>query len=320
MPTSKRRVRVTLLAGGVGAARFLRGLAGLVDPDRLTVIVNTGDDDTFYGLHVSPDLDTIVYTLAGLAPRKRGWGIQGDGHRLEHALATYYGRPWFRIGDRDLATHIYRTDRLGQGIPLSRCTREIAQRLGVRQRILPATDDRLRTYVRTTRGRLAFQQYLVKYGARPRVLGIEYAGARRARPAPGTVEAIERADAVLIAPSNPLVSIRPILAVAPIRRALERARSKTVAVSPLVHGRAVKGPLDRMLRQMGFGATTATIARFYSRYASALIVEPGDGRASAGPAPLRILEHPTVMHGTSSARRLAAFALAAVLEPARSSS
>ncbi len=292
----------------MGAARFLRGLAEVVEPDRLTVVVNTGDDDTFYGLHVSPDVDTIVYTLAGLAPRRRGWGIRGDGHRVERALAVYYGEPWFHVGDRDLATHLYRNDLLQRGLSLSECTRRIAGRLGVRQTVLPASDDPVRTFVFTRHGRIPFQQYLVKYASRPAVRRISYAGARAAGPAPGVVEAIEQADAVLVAPSNPLVSIAPILAVPAIARAVRRARRRCVAVSPLVHGRAVKGPLDRMLRQLGRRAGTAAIVDCYRSIARALIVEPGDAPACSLRG-VAIYEHPTLLARPAAARRVARYAV-----------
>ncbi len=292
----------------MGAARFLRGLAEVVDPERLTVVVNTGDDDTFYGLHVSPDIDTIVYTLAGLAPRGRGWGIRGDRHQVERALALYYGEPWFHLGDRDLATHIYRTDLLRRGLSLSECTRRIARSLGIRQTVLPASDEPVRTFIFTRSGRIPFQQYLVKYASRPAVQRISYAGARKAEPAPGVIEAIEEADAILIAPSNPLVSIAPILSVPAIGRAVRRARGRCVAISPLIRGRAVKGPLDRMLRQLGERAGTAAIARRYRGFARALVVEPGDVPARR-PIGIEIHEHPTLLARPAAARRVARFAV-----------
>lgn len=311
-PTS--RLKVTLLAGGVGAARLLRGLSDIIDPANLTVVVNTGDDEEFYGLHVSPDLDTIVYTLAGLAPERQGWGVRGDTFATLSTLEELAGPAWFRLGDRDLATHLLRTERLRSGWTLSRCTRAIADAYGLKARVLPATDDRLRTIVHTARGPLAFQEYLVRLRARPRVERIEYRGARKARPSPGTVAAIERADAVLIAPSNPFVSIGPILAVGGLRRALAGARERTVAVSPLINGRAVKGPLVSMLRSLGHRPDSRAIAEFYRGLAAKLVVAPGDRAPAESRRSSRLpqmIEHDILIRERAVARRLARFAIRA---------
>ena len=302
-------MKVTLLAGGVGAARLLRGLVQLVDPQSLTVVVNVGDDEEFYGLHVSPDIDTILYTLAGVAPRDRGWGVRGDTHRTLTGLEKLYGPAWFALGDRDLATHIYRSDRLRCGASLSVCTREIATALGVTVRVLPATDDRLRTLVETDEGILAFQTYLVRRRGQPAVRGVRYDGADQARPAPGVIEAIQGADAVLIAPSNPFVSIGPILAVADVRRALASVRERSVAVSPLIGGRAVKGPLASMLEAMGRRADASEIADFYKGLAATLVVAPGDGGAAVDAAAPTLVEHEILLDGVARARRLASFLL-----------
>jgi LPPG:FO 2-phospho-L-lactate transferase len=300
---------ITLLAGGVGAARLLRGLTPLVDPDRLTVVVNTGDDEEFYGLHVSPDLDTIVYTLAGLAPRARGWGIRGDGHRVLGALERFYGPAWFALGDRDLATHVFRTDRLRGGASLSECTAEICRALSVESTVLPATDDRVRTVLHTDEGELPFQTYLVKERARPAVREVRYDGADAARAAPGVVDAISGADLVLIAPSNPFVSIGPMLAVAEIRAALRGAADRTVAVSPLIGGRAVKGPLAAMLFGMGMESSARSISALYRELASTLVVAPGDAaEAGSGDGP-RPVEHDILLDRPAAARRLGRFLL-----------
>lgn len=275
--------RVTLLAGGVGAARLLRGLTEVIKPESLTVIVNTGDDDLFYGLHVSPDLDTIAYTLAGLAPEGRGWGIRGDTFHALGALETYHGPGWFRLGDRDLATHIYRTEQLRAGVPLSEVTARILDSHGVRVRVIPATDDPLKTEIETGNGRLPFQRWLVGERARPVVRGVRYVGARRAKPAPGVIDAIAAADRVIVAPSNPFVSIGPVLAVPGVRAALRAARQRAVAVSPLIHGKAVKGPLVEMLRARGESPDAFAIRDIYSGLVSHLVVAPGDA-SSAPPA------------------------------------
>lgn len=267
---------ITLLAGGVGAARLLRGLVRTVAPRDLTVVVNTGDDDEFHGLHVSPDIDTIVYTLAGMSPVDRGWGIDGDTFTVLDELETLAGPGWFALGDRDLATHIHRTRRLREGATLSEITRELSRARGIDVRVLPMTDDRVRTVISTDGGDLAFQDYLVRRRARPRVRGVSYRGVRRARPAPGVLEAIEASSLIILAPSNPYVSLGPILALPGMRRALAAARERTVAVSPLIGGRAVKGPLASMLRSMGRRADVAAIASLLGRVASTLVVSPGD--------------------------------------------
>jgi len=302
-------LKVTLLAGGVGAAKLLRGLVALVEPENLTVVVNVGDDEEFYGLHVSPDIDTILYTLAGVAPRARGWGVRGDSRRALSALERFYGPAWFALGDKDLATHIYRSDRLRHGAELSVCTGEIAAALGVRVRVLPATDDRVRTLVDTDEGTLAFQTYLVRRRGQPAVRSVRYEGAESARPAPGVIAAIESADAVLIAPSNPFVSIGPILAVADIRRAVAGARARSFAVSPLIRGRAVKGPLAAMLEAMGRRTDSAEIADVYRGLAAKLVVAPGDAGLRVDPAAPELVEHEILLDGAPRARKLAAFLL-----------
>ncbi len=272
---------ITLLAGGVGAARLLRGLVRAVPARDLTVVVNTGDDDEFYGLHVSPDIDTILYTLAGLAPLQRGWGVAGDTFRVLGELETLAGRGWFALGDRDLATHIRRTERFRQGATPSEVTRELARARGIKVRVLPMSDEPVRTIVSTDAGDLAFQEYLVKQRARPKVRAVRYRGARSARPAPGVLEAIARSRRIILAPSNPFVSLGPILAVPGIRAALVEARDRVVAVSPLIGGRAVKGPLASMLRAMGSTADIASIAALLRDVASTLVVAPGDAPRDA---------------------------------------
>lgn len=315
MASTKIDAKVTLLAGGVGAARLLRGLRSIVEPERLTVVVNTGDDDVFYGLHVSPDLDTILYTLAGLSPPGRGWGIRGDTFRTRQGLDRLYGEGWFALGDEDLATHIFRTDRLKSGATLSRCTRELASALGVRERVLPATDDPVRTVMRTDEGSLAFQEYLVRRRGRPKVRGVGYRGKNAARPAPGVLRAISGADVVVVAPSNPFVSIGPILAVRGVRDALARRAATTVAVSPLIAGRAVKGPLASMLRSLGKGSGTKAIADYYAGLAGTLIVDPADvPKRKASSRWPEIVAHDILIDKLPAARNLARFAVRRVLE------
>ena len=267
----------------MGAAKFLRGLIRSADPAAITIVVNTADDDRFFGLAVSPDLDTITYTLAGVAHRRRGWGRAGDRFECLGALARLYDEAgWFQLGDRDLATHIYRTQRLGQGATLSVVTSEIARAFGVTSRILPMTDHPVRTMVRTRTGPMSFQRYLVANRARPTVHGISYRGARSSKPAPGVLAALRDADAVVIAPSNPFLSIGPMLAVPGIRRALTTRSGPVVAVSPLVGGRAVSGPLARLLRRFGYPASSRGIARCYRPFLDALVIDRSDrGDAAA---------------------------------------
>lgn len=279
--TGGRTLNVTLLAGGVGAARLLRGLARVVPARDLTVVVNTGDDDEFYGLHVSPDIDTIVYTLAGLAPLERGWGIDGDTFAVRNELDRVAGPGWFALGDRDLATHIQRTRRLREGATLTAVTRELCDARGVKVRVLPMSDQPVRTFVSTSGGDLAFQEYLVKKRARPLVKAVRYRGARSAKPAPGVLDAIGKADLVVLAPSNPFVSVGPILAVPGVRKTLAAVRERVVAVSPLIGGRAIKGPLASMLRAMGHGCGVAAIAGLYRGLAAKLIVAPGDAPSAS---------------------------------------
>jgi LPPG:FO 2-phospho-L-lactate transferase len=271
------RPMLTVLAGGVGAAKFLRGLITSADPSALTIVVNTADDDEFYGLAVSPDLDTVTYTLADVAPRRRGWGIDGDGFACLEALGRFYpDAGWFQLGDRDLATHVYRTHRRAQGAALSTITAEIARAFGVTARVLPMTDDRVRTIVHTKDRALTFQQYLVGARARPPVQRLTYRGTRAARPGPGVLAAIRDARAVLISPSNPFLSIGPMLAIPGIRAALHARRGPIVAVSPLVGGRAVSGPLARLLRRFGHPPSSLGIARCYRPFLDALVIDRSD--------------------------------------------
>ncbi|HEY8516341.1 MAG TPA: 2-phospho-L-lactate transferase [Candidatus Binatia bacterium] len=274
--TPKRPGKVVVLAGGVGAARLLRGLAPLVARGQLTVIVNTADDDVFYGLHVSPDIDTVLYTLAGLADPVRGWGIGGDTFHFLEAMKRYEREVWFQLGDRDLATHVFRTARLRAGQTLSQVTAQQARSLGVQARILPMSDDPVRTVVETTGGKRSFQEYLVRDRARETVRSLTYVGARSARPAPGVRTALAQASLVVIAPSNPLVSIAPILAVPGIRQALRRTEAPVVAVSPLIGGRPVKGPADKMMRALGVAPTPLGLADFYADVLDAMVLDNAD--------------------------------------------
>jgi LPPG:FO 2-phospho-L-lactate transferase len=263
-----------MLSGGVGGARFARGLVEAVPARDVTVIGNVGDDLEVLGLSVSPDLDSILYTLAGLNDGERGWGRAGETWHALETVAALGGESRFRLGDRDLGLHLVRTEALRSGEPLSAVTARLARALGVEAAILPASDDEQRTWVETPAGSFLFQEWFVARGHRDEVDAVRFAG--EPRPAPGVLEALAAADAILIAPSNPYVSIWPILAVAGVRDALERRRVPCVAVSPLVGGRAVKGPADRMLARMAGGTTPAHVASCYEGLIDALVVDEAD--------------------------------------------
>jgi len=267
---------IVVLAGGVGAARFLDGLAAVMPPEQITVIVNTGDDHEFHGLHVSPDVDTVLYTLAGIVDRERGWGLAGDTFHCLDSLAALGEETWFRVGDRDLATHLARTERLRQGASLSQVTQELRCALRVPCRVLPMSNDPARTRLRTTAGLLAFQEYFVKLRQEPEVLATDFSEAAASLPAPGVLEAIGGCDGVMIAPSNPILSIGPILAVPGVREALRGTAAPVAAISPIVGGRALKGPTDRILTSLGLGASAAAVAELYKDFLDVFVLDQRD--------------------------------------------
>lgn len=305
---------IVALAGGIGAARFLDGLQSVATPERITVIGNTGDDLDLHGLHISPDLDTVAYTLAGLADPERGWGHRDETFECLRWLGRYGGDTWFQIGDRDLATHLHRTALLRRGVPLSEATREICAALGVRVRLLPATDDRLRTRVDTNEGRLDFQVYFVKRRTEPEVTGVIFDGAETARPAPGVLEAIAAAGAVILCPSNPLISIGPILAVPGIREALRATHARIAAISPIVGGKALKGPADRMMRGMGLDPSVVSVARLYRDFLDVMVMDEADRTCAPAVEALgiRAVVTNTVMRDAATKQALAGAALKAV--------
>ena len=270
-------MNVVVLSGGVGGARFVRGLVDAVDPSGVTVIGNVGDDLEVLGLHVSPDLDSILYALADLNDEERGWGRAGETWNALESVADLGGEAWFKLGDRDLGLHLVRTQWLREGEPLSAVTRRLAGALGVEATILPATDDRLRTFVQTDAGELSFQDWFVRRGHRDEVTGVRFEGAETARPAPGVLEALGAADLIVIAPSNPFVSIGPVLAVQEIRDAITNRHVPSVAVSPLIAGRAVKGPADRMLSRLAGGTTPLQVTSCYKGLIDALVYDEADG-------------------------------------------
>jgi LPPG:FO 2-phospho-L-lactate transferase len=307
---------IVALAGGVGAARMLRGLIAATDPSGIVAIVNTGDDVVLHGLHVSPDLDTVTYTLAGAINDETGWGLQGETWAAMDALARYSSElTWFRLGDRDLATHLYRTQRLREGAPLSVITAEIASAWNLKLRLIPMTDDRVETRVDLIDGGVVgFQEYFVRHRHAVPARAVSYAGADHARPAPGVLDSLSEASVALICPSNPILSIAPILAMPHVRAAVEKRRDVTVAVSPIVGGAAIKGPADRLLRELGHESSVVGVARLYASLAATLVIDDVDEPLAAAVEAegMRCIVAPTIMHGPAEAAALARICLEAV--------
>jgi LPPG:FO 2-phospho-L-lactate transferase len=306
-------VKAVVLSGGVGGARFLTGLADAIAAQDISVIGNVGDDLEVIGLHVSPDLDSIVYALAGLSDEERGWGRADETWNALGTVSALGGEDWFRLGDRDLGLHIVRTRALRDGEPLSSVTARIVRALGIELDLLPATDDRLRTWVETPAGSFPFQEWFVVRGHRDEVDAVRFEGADGAQAGPGVLEALEAADLIVFAPSNPYVSIGPILAVRTIRAAVEARRVPAVAVSPLIGGRAVKGPADRMLARLAGGTGPAHVARCYEGLIDALVLDTADEGNADGVAELgvRPIVTPTLMRDRAARRSLAESALEA---------
>ena len=298
----------------MGAARLLTGLVQVVPPDELTAIVNVGDDVELHGLHISPDLDTVTYTVAGAIDPERGWGLAGETWRAMEALERYpRARAWFNLGDRDLATHLYRTDRLRAGASLSEVTAEIAEAWELPLRLLPVTDDPLQTRVTVAgEGEIGFQEYFVQRSHDVAVEAVRFEGAAAARPAPFVLDALRAARRIVVAPSNPLVSIDPVLAVPGVRAAIEARRDDTVGVSPIIAGAALKGPADRLLREMGHDASVVGVARLYAPLVGTLVIDEADAdrAGEVEQAGVRCVVAPTVMRGRDEARALAEVVLA----------
>lgn len=297
-------MRITVLAGGVGAARFLEGLCRAADPADVTAICNVGDDFEWHGLHVSPDIDTVIYTLAGLEG-ELGWGVRGDTRAALDELAELGEEPWFQIGDRDLATHVWRTERLRAGRPLSEVTAGLARLRGLGLALLPVTDDPHPTVVITPDGPLDFQDYFVRGRASAEVVGVEFAGAASAKPAPGVLEALGGADVVIVAPSNPFVSIEPILVVHGVSEALRDTSAPVVAVSPIVGGEAVKGPAAAMMRTLGHEVSALGVARLYAGLVDVFVLDAVDGALAPAVEELGMRAVVTDTMMTGPERRLA---------------
>jgi len=267
---------IAALAGGVGAARFLTGLTRLVKEENLSVIVNTGDDIELFGLHISPDLDIVTYTLAGIVDEAKGWGIRGDTFRCLDMLEKHGLDTWFGLGDRDLATHLYRTHRLKQGFTLKQITDEVCDVLKLKVKVLPMTNDKFETKVTTKKGSMNFEEYFVREKAKDEIQEIEFVGATTANPSPGVLDTILDAETVVVCPSNPIVSIGTILSICGVRDALRRTKARVVGVSPIVDGLPIKGPADKMLRSSGLEVSAFGVAKFYSDFLDEFVIDIKD--------------------------------------------
>jgi len=300
-------MKIAALAGGVGGSKLVLGLYRVMDPRDLTVIANTGDDVVMHGLHVSPDPDILIYTLTDLVNPETGWGFRGETFHVAQGLSQY-GRPtWFQLGDRDLATHIHRSAMLADGATLSQVIESIRTAHGVRARILPMSDQFVPTMLDTDEGRMHLQDYFVRRKCEPKLRGIEFSEIADARPAPGVIDAIEQADGIVITPSNPLISIGPILAVPGVRAALHSRREKVVAVCPLVGGKSLKGPSDKMMAQLGYDVSAAGVARLYQDFCSTMVIDDTDADQGSALKALDVkpVVCPTVMRTLDDKEQLA---------------
>jgi LPPG:FO 2-phospho-L-lactate transferase len=303
---------ITVLSGGVGAARLLAALSESVDPSEITAIVNVGDDLVMHGLTICPDLDTITYTLAGLNNHELGWGLAGESWRVMDELDALGGAAWFRLGDRDLATHLYRSQRLSEGAAKTQATAELCDRLGVRVRLLPVTDDALATFFDTEVGRLSFQEYFVHHHHDVAVTAIDIVGADAATATPQVLSALREASRIVIAPSNPLISIDPILRVPGVREVLEQRRDVVVGVSPIIDGHALKGPADRLMAELGHEVSCLGVVDFYKGLVGTWIIDEADAARAdeVRGRGVNVTVTTTIMAERANAQRLCAAVLA----------
>jgi len=264
------------LAGGVGAAKFLRGLCQIVSPNNLLIVGNTGDDLELYGLHISPDLDIVMYTLAGVIDETKGWGIKDDTFYFIDSLRSLGFETWFRIGDRDLATHVIRTQLLAERATLAEVTAQLCGKFGVKAKLTPMTNEKVRTKILSGDRTINFQEYFVKNETKDEVKDVFFQGADNAEPAPGIIEAITQAERIIICPSNPILSIGPILAIPGIREAIMKRKAETVAISPIIAGKALKGPADKVLASMGYEASARGVAEYYKGFINRLVIDRAD--------------------------------------------
>lgn len=307
---------IAVLSGGVGGARFLRGLREVAGGEPITAIVNTGDDIELHGLHISPDLDIVAYTLSGLVDEERGWGIRGDTFKCLEALKGLGEETWFQLGDRDLATHMLRTALLRQGLPLHEATARLCQRLGVpgSVRLLPMTNERVESWIEVNGGAIHFQEYLVKRQMQDAVKGVTVRGVERAQPAPGVLEVLQEANPIIFAPSNPIVSIGPILALPGVRQALGRVQGRVAAISPIVAGAPLKGPADRLMTGLGLEVSALQVARLYQGVVGLFVLDVRDRklRPAIEQLGMNVFVTETIMRGPGEWAALAAGLLKAL--------
>jgi len=317
MPAEPRPVLA--LAGGVGGAKLALGLSHVLPPDDLVIMVNTGDDEEFHGLHVSPDLDTVMYTLSGLADPERGWGLSGETFQALQMLSAYGVPTWFNLGDRDMATHVRRTQLLREGQSLSNVTAELCGRLGIAHTVAPMTDDRVRTIVETSEGDLSFQDYFVRRRCEPQATAVRFEGAADAQPSPTFDEALDNARAIIFCPSNPFLSIDPILAVGDVRESVIRFNRPRVVVSPIVGGAAIRGPAAKMMRELGHPVSSLGVARKYVGLCDHFIIDNADASESASIEALGMKAHVTntIMNTTDDKETLARYVLRLLYEEDR---
>jgi LPPG:FO 2-phospho-L-lactate transferase len=310
-------MEITALAGGIGASKLLLGLASVMPPEDITVISNTGDDIDLFGLRICPDIDTVTYTLAGVINEETGWGLKGDTFECLRWLAHYDEAPWFNLGDRDLATHIFRTNQLRNGLSLSEVTRHVSRSLGVQSTILPMTDSYTPTRVVTDEGEMHFQEYFVRRRCEPRVREIRFDNIESAKPAVGVLDAIGEADAVVICPSNPFISIGPILAVPGLRYALRETKATVVAITPIIGGKALKGPAADMLRDLGHEVSARGVAEMYRDFVDIFLLDETDAHLAKdlNTLDLEVFNANTIMNSLADKRRVAEQVLQAVAKP-----
>jgi len=303
---------ITTLGGGVGAAKFLKGLSRIPEGELFTTIVNTGDDIAISGLRISPDIDTIIYRLSGLVDKEKGWGIKEDTFHGLEALGRFGVETWFKLGDKDLATHIYRTYLRNRGFTPSEITNRVAKAFGINNIIIiPMTDDEVETWIVTDEGEMHIQEYLVKRGMKPKVKGVSIKGIEEARPAPGVLQAIEEASGIIVCPSNPIISIGPILQVRGVREALKRTRAKVIAISPLVGGAPLKGPADKLMRGLGLEVSSTQVAKLYNDFIDEIVIDEKDAFEADTIRSIGIkpVVADTVMSNDEKAERLARWVL-----------
>ncbi|TFG25861.1 MAG: 2-phospho-L-lactate transferase [Promethearchaeota archaeon] len=271
-----KKNKIIVLAGGVGAAKFLDGLIRVIDPERLVIIVNTGDDIDLFGLKICPDLDIITYTLANLVDRDKGWGIEGETFNSLKFLEKFYETGWFNLGDKDLATHIFRTDLYNQGYSKSEITSIICKKLEVKSQIIPMCNEPVTTKIKTSSKNMHFEEYYIKYQCKPAIQGLSFEGIEQANPVDGVITEIENAEKIIICPSNPIVSIGTILQVKGIKEALKQSKEKGYAISPIIEGKTVKGPADKLLEFLGYEVSSKAVAELYKEILTHLVIDERD--------------------------------------------